>query len=296
MFSGGNYGFRGDYDIQQFIARLPPAWEGTLFLTDGTFSALHAGRGSRHDYAEYRQKLRDLTSNMFDRRIQWLDGLGISRDQRIYSEDGPNHVSRSQHFHSQCNVPYTVGLDYREKRMRICSNITEMMAQLLINYALGPKDRFIEKVEHLGIKPNEDSEMLYCHACPKDLLPFHITPNPNMTCEIGLLHERTRTEVSNGGPQTCPDECLVLEITKYVPTQSGYAHERLCPMEIFSASKRMENAADVDYGPSYFWFIAFIFTILFSYRFRRLTRLYDLKSLISSPTRNMRRRLPTIEE
>lgn len=171
MSSGGNIGFRGDYDLQKFISSLPPAWEGTLFLTDGTFSAMHSGRGSIYDYAEYRRKLRSLTSNMFDRRVQWLDGLGISRDMRMYSEDGPDHVSRSQHFHSQCNEPFTVGLEYREKRMRVCSNITEVVAQLLINFALGPKDRFVEKVERLGIKPAGEAKMMYCHACPADLLP-----------------------------------------------------------------------------------------------------------------------------
>jgi hypothetical protein len=205
---------------------------------------MHAGRGSHQDYIEYRQKLKDLTNNMFDRRVQWLDGIGISRDMRMYSEDGPDYVTRSQHFHGSCDEAYISG--GQQKRMRICSNITEMVAQLLINYALGPKQRFIEKVEHLGVKP-DDAEMVYCHACPKDLLPFHITPYPQMTCEVGVLHARTKTEASTSGPETCPAGCLELEITKYVPTQSGYVHERLCPMDIFlPASTRISEAVDIE--------------------------------------------------
>lgn len=200
MSTGGNIGFRGQYDLQRFISSLPPDWEGTLFLTDGTFSALHAGRGSIHDYAEYRKKLKEVTNEMFDRRVQWIDGMGVSRDMRLHGEDGPNHVTRSQHFHSHCNEKY-LSRNSIEKRMRICSNITEVVAQLLLGHALGPKKRFIERARQSTVNADKKADMYYCHACPKDLLPFHITPYPNMTCATGPLHERTDSEVVSGGPQ-----------------------------------------------------------------------------------------------
>jgi hypothetical protein len=232
MYIGDTVGFDGEYDLQRFITSLPAAWEGTLFLSDRTFSAREAGRGTIRDYEAYRQKLMDLTNGMFDRRVHWLDGMGVSREMRLYAEDGPDHVSRSQHFHGNCNIPY--GEVNEDKRMMICSNITEVVAQLLLNHALGPKEYFAEQVNRLGIEPNHKSEMTYCHACPEDLLPFHITPYPDMTCAKGSLHERTQNEIKKRTvPQTCPDDCLTLKVERLVPTQSGNVHERICPMDIF---------------------------------------------------------------
>ena len=258
---------------------IPPAWQGTILLTDGAFSALHAGRGDRFNYRDYRQKLRDLTNNIPDHRIQWVDGLGISRNQRLYSETGPNHVSASQHFHKQCNVDYE-GTDHIIRRMRICSNITEIMAQLLLNYALGPKSQFVESVEkeqsiNNVVKANNDetNTMVYCHACPGGLLPFHITPFPNMTCVTGNLHSRSQNEVSNTGPETCPMGCLDLDIQQYVPTQSGFVHERLCPMNIFqpaAVQTRKIEAEEMRYDSEgdwlNLWTMTFIFIVVIIYR------------------------------
>lgn len=245
MSIGGTVGFDGEYDLQRFITELPPAWEGTLFLTDGTFSARDAGRGSLRDYEAYRNKLMALTNNMFDRRVQWLDGMGVSKEMRLYAEDGPDHVSRSQHFHGSCDLPYGNGLIHEEKRIFICSNITEMVAQLMLNHALGPKQHFVEEVNQLGIEPGQNSEMTYCHACPADMLPFHITPYPDMTCAKGSLHERTQNEIKKRTvPQTCPNDCLRLKVQRFVPTQSGFVHERVCPMDIFLPSLEEQQARE----------------------------------------------------
>lgn len=258
--------------------RIPPTWQGTILLTDGTFSAKQAGRGDELDYRNYRQKLQGLTNDIPDHRIQWLDGLGISRNHRLYSENGPDHVSWSQHFHGGCHVDYE-GMDQKIRQMRVCSNITEMMAQLLLNYALGPKPLFVERVEKAqsmdkGVNTdNDDTDtMVYCHACPKELTPFHITPFPNMTCATGTLHPRSHNEII-AVPETCPMECLDLEVRQDFITQSGIVHERLCPISVFQpAAIRMKKiqATGMRYEPKgdgfYLFTIMFTFTVMIFYR------------------------------
>ena len=285
MSIGGTVGFDGEYDLQRFITSLPPAWEGTLFLTDATFSARDAGRGTIRDYEAYRDKLMDLTHSMFDRRVQWLDGMGVSREMRLYAEDGPDHVSRSQHFHDNCNVPYG-NLPTEERRMMICSNITENVAQLLLNHALGPKQHFVEQVNGLGIEPDLHSEMTYCHACPEDMLPFHITPYPDMTCAKSSLHERRKDEIKKRTvPQTCPNDCLRLKVQRYVPTQSGNVHERICPMSIFLPAMESEKVLASENEVLSFTRqlhplgIAVIATVLLRFLFRGNTRLHVCRFL-----------------
>jgi hypothetical protein len=86
MSTGDDFGFKGKfYDINQFIDMLPAEWQGTLFLTDGAFSARHAGRGYASDYVKYRAKLKELTSLTSDPRVRWFDGLGVSKEMRMVS-------------------------------------------------------------------------------------------------------------------------------------------------------------------------------------------------------------------
>jgi hypothetical protein len=233
-------GFDGEYDLHRFIHELPKDWEGTLFLTDGSFSALDAGRGTLREYQNYTSKLMSLTIGMFDRRVQWLDAKGISKEMRMHTEYGPSQVTKSQHFHSGCNLPYGNGSNDTDKRMLICSNVTEMVAQLMLNHALGPKEHFVKN----AIQPSHDSEMQYCHACPASLLPFHITPYPDMTCEKGALHEYMQNETARSTvPQVCPDDCLnSVNNGILIPTQSGLVNERTCPMNVSASLMEGEQA------------------------------------------------------
>ena len=56
LMSTGNdmWGFGAkQYDINKFIKRLPPHWTGTLFLTEGAFSARLGGRGYANEVTGY---------------------------------------------------------------------------------------------------------------------------------------------------------------------------------------------------------------------------------------------------
>jgi hypothetical protein len=229
------------YDVHEFIGRLPSEWEGTLFLTDGAFSARMAGRGYSSDYEEYRSKLQELTYSSKDSRVRWLDGMGLSRDMIMYGEFGPEHATLSKHFHAHCDATYQ-DVDGELKSMRVCSNVTENVAQLLIGHALGPKAALMTNdlpVNALHPSP-PSSDLVMCHSCPKDLLPFHITPYPDMSCIVGPLHAKTETEIG-GQIQMCPEQCMEVEVKRKFGSQSNQIYERHCPYNFFPRGFQVGN-------------------------------------------------------
>jgi hypothetical protein len=233
MSVGNDEGFHGQYDLKYFIQSLPTAWKGTLLLTDGAFSARRAGNGNEMDYKEYRKFIRDLVAGLQDSRVLWMDGKGLSKDQRMYGEGGPNRVTGSQHFHSICQSSY-LDESGQQQSMKICSNVTEVLAQLMLGYALGPKAEYIELIQNNASLYRGNKEAMYCHACPEELLPFHITPNPEMTCAVGALHPRSRTEADKSSlPKLCPEACLDTPPIWEIQTQSGVVIQRNCPMKYF---------------------------------------------------------------
>jgi hypothetical protein len=167
----------------------------------------------------------------------------------MYGERGPGYVTGSQHFHSTCDASYIDRESGRQMDMKICSNVTEMLGQLMIGYALGPKDEYIQRVDKSVSLQQENNQAVYCHACPEDLLPFHITHHPEMTCDVGALHPRSTNEIHHGFIQTCPDICLE-KIPPYATqqTQSGVVHERRCPEKYFldqAAPEPSESISDI---------------------------------------------------
>jgi hypothetical protein len=220
--------------LEWFVRNLPERWEGRLFFADGAFSAMHSGRGDAEFRRDYRGRLKALTENMFDRRVRWLDGIGISKEMRMYAEQGPERITGSQHFHRHCREEY----GNEGKIMTICSNVTEFLAHLLLGHTLGPKDRLSKKAA------GERGVATYCHACPREMLPFRITPYPDMKCSSGALHARTDDEVAVTGLQKCPQECMSYEVVRNITTQSGIVHERLCPGEFFASTRAVAVEAE----------------------------------------------------
>lgn len=243
MSVGNDEGFAGGYDLDRFIRTMPESWPGTLLLTDGAFSAMRAGQGDEEDYIEYRKRIRELVLSLNDDRVKWMDGKGLSKEQRMYTEGGPDTPTASQHFHSVCESSY-IDEGGKSQDMKICSNVTEMIGQLLIGYALGPKDEYLQHIENSVYDNNK--EVMYCHACPAELLPFHITHHPDMTCATGALHPRSQNEINSGGvPLTCPDACFDIPPVNVVQTQSGVVNERHCPPEFFQDLPQ-SDAAEVE--------------------------------------------------
>lgn len=116
--------------------------------------------------------------------------------------------------------------------MRVCSNITEIVAQLLIGHALGSKDVFHESIKQILTKRKHEMTPKVCHNCPKGLLPFHITPHPQLACGRGPLHPRTKDEmdpavVLKEAPlQKCP--CMSQSVDYSFHSQSNVTEKRDC--------------------------------------------------------------------
>lgn len=213
-----NFDF-GDH-IQAFVSMLPPSWIGTLFLGDVTFSARRAGMVDIKTYKYYLNQLKEMTSRLNDNRIRWIDGIGISKEMRMYGEGGEGKIASSQHFHHACNE--------MDKEMRVCSNITEMTGQLLLGHALGPKNMFHKKVEQQSRKDKDrDLSVTYCHNCPQNILPFHILPYPKMTCVEGPLKEKSKRENTDWTKNSiCP--CLDQHPNSTLKTESDVVDVRYC--------------------------------------------------------------------
>ncbi len=150
-------------------------------------------------------------------------------------ERGEKQIASSQHFHHNCEMKEVFlpsGEITGSDVMRVCSNITEIFAQLLIGHALGPKDIYKKSVEQNPTKRKHDMVPNICHNCPKGLLPFHITPHPQLACAKGTLHPRTQDEidpavVSKETPlQECP--CLNQSVDYSFNSQSNVIEVRDC--------------------------------------------------------------------
>merc|ERR1719296_365152 len=114
--------------------------------------------------------------------------------------------------------------------MHYCSNVTEVVAQTLIGHALGPKVEFVERVKQFDSHlVGANAKLETCTACPKSLRPFHLTPNPELSCSSGPLHPKARGEaVLREPPRACPESCLSREPDWSFPSQSDTVYVRNC--------------------------------------------------------------------
>ena len=155
---------------------------------------------------------------------------------------------RSQHFHRFCDSRVDSGAD--QLGMRVCSNTTELIAQLLLGHALGPKQELMNQIGEDSVQP-ESSSMRLCHKCPACLLPFQLTPYPNMTCEPSGKFERhmgttdcsfvrKRLEMTwFENFDLCPAYCLDSPVARSFQTESDVVDVRRCevpPVHETSAS------------------------------------------------------------
>ena len=231
--------FQFQHHVQAFVASLPKEWTGTLFIGDFEFSARGGGFMDTANYQNYLATISDLTSQLNDPRVRWIDGVGISKEMRLYAQKGEEYISRSQHFHRPC---MRMDPDDRTNAMVVCSNVTEIVGQLLLGHALGPKEEFRKRVAQSSGRPKE-SAMRWCHACPKCMLPFHIAPYPQMECvdgpitrkeenaDCGAVRENRGNLHGKGDPMLCPDECLQTPVTSSFGTESDNVNVRQCPIE-----------------------------------------------------------------
>ena len=230
--------FKFDYHVKFFVDMLPPTWQGTMFIGDPALSGRYGGYVSMPQYEEYLAGINGMRKLLKDPRVRWIDGHGISKEMRMYNQDGEEYMSRSQHFHRYCA---STKRGINGEFMTVCSNVTEMMGQLLLGHAVGPKADFTEQVKRT---PSDSGAFMWCHACPKCMLPLAIVPYPNLTCVTGPISRKenydfcpAREEVrtasdQNSDPLLCPLSCLDQEVTSEFGSESDTVFVRQCPILI----------------------------------------------------------------
>ena len=128
--------------------------------------------------------------------------------------------------------------------MSVCSNITEMLGQVLLGTAVGPKAILqrsaIQRKEH---------DLILCHACPASLVPFHIIPHPNLTCVRGAFQELKLNEIIPYTQRDCPKQCLEQQPNSTFRSQSDIVQQRYCSSDksdtlLLSSSTPIINSDD----------------------------------------------------
>ena len=224
--------FRFNYHVKLFVDMLPPTWQGTMFIGDPALSGRNGGYMSMPQYEEYLKVINDMVNLLGNNpRVRWIDGHGISKEMRMYSQEGEEYLSRSQHFHNYCTNTGING-----EAMTVCSNVTEMMGQLLLGHALGPKLDLKKQVKRI---PSDSGSLTWCHACPQCMLPFAIVPYPNSTCVRGPMLPKAESDSCptkyqvrqsnrNREPRSCPLSCLEQEVTSEFRGESDMVFVRQC--------------------------------------------------------------------
>jgi len=236
-----------EYHTRSFVEMLPSSWNGTLIFTDGYFSPRLAGLSANDVHEKYKSKLEEYLDTMDDNRVRWVDGKGISKEMRMYAEFGPEFVTRSQHFHRNCNESIIDESTGMTSHMRVCGNVTDLIAQLLLGFTLGEKKDYLQTVQQAEEEPG-DMKLTYCYDCPKKLLPFHITPTPRLTCVEGPLHERENiSDEDTKAEQTCPQSCMSQGISWSFGSQSDTVNVRQCPASTITPVTR---TAETSNGPN----------------------------------------------
>jgi len=223
------------------LEMIPSSWTGVLFLGDGTFSAAEGGLQSRSRYRQvikdnpsglvdqsihklYSKDISAVVSSINDSRIRYVDGIGASKEHRMYGESGPDHILQSQHFHRMCEK---VDQHNPDNVMTVCSNVTELMGQLLIGHAVGPKAELEATKKDVSKSP---TPLRWCHACPSCMLPFKLMPDLELTCHEGPITKKDENIIIGGCLNPCPKSCLKQEVSRTFASQSDEVYVRQCPI------------------------------------------------------------------
>lgn len=200
--------------LKTLLGNLPYDWKGTLYVTEGQIVADTAFL-TADQYHYYIRNMQSLPHFFNDTRVQFITLEDLVSPMRLHGER-PGIIRGSTHYHRWCNE--------KEGEIRVCSNVTEALAQLLLSRAIAPNGRRHLQLNTTGVK--RERRVKVCTDCPENLIPMHVKPKPDLDCYIGGL-----TAVQAPGEpyfMQCPSECMEKEPTSKFQTQSGTVEVREC--------------------------------------------------------------------
>lgn len=212
--------------IAWFVKRIPPTWDGTLLITDNSLSGSAAGLASSVEYASHLAEIKRMLSRLGDRRVRWIDGHGLSKEMRMHGGNGEDRMASTQRLHSFCH-----GNGDGAGDVAVCSNVTELVGQVLLGHAIGPKRDLLSEERWMSRKK---TQLRWCHACPKcgSSMPYRLDISTKMTCHDGPLTAAEPEDCATDARAftMCPEMCLKTPWTGEFAGPSNMVHVRRCPV------------------------------------------------------------------
>jgi len=140
--------------------------------------------------------------------------LALDRPARL-----PHCLTCSNHFHSVCS---------EETERRICGRVADAAAQLGWNALFGERSAALARAR-AGLGPGGWEELapqvakehaLVCFDCPRDLMPIHITVEPDPVCYWSPLRHVIGGVGPSFPPPVCP--CLDAPVLRSFTTHGGH--------------------------------------------------------------------------
>ncbi len=211
---------------RKIIESFPTDWLGTIYLST-SFLRADPPRETRDRLDNYYHNIEFFSKYIDDKRVRILDLFSLSNAMLLHAEY-QGKIYASTHHHRWC--------DDSQSDMEVCSNVTEALGNLILGRAIASrgKDVWLNQNQKVRTKSNGKSskkqrEIVTCTDCPASLLPFHVQPDPNMTCVNGNLVE---WKMSSAGDDwsipLCPEKCMSTHPLKQSMTQSGLVDVRVC--------------------------------------------------------------------
>jgi len=214
---------------KQLMQALPDEWSGTVYLSNGFIQADSPMiTATQHD--NYLSSLRWFDIFLNDTRARLLDLYPLTSGMRLYAER-PSKIRSSTHHHRWCSEDKNGDLIHGD--MRVCSNVTEVLANLLIGRAVAPlgKEHWKETIAvSTAKKTTTTRELQVCTDCPLSLLPMHIKVDPDLQCTNGpftAVHKQSSVGAAWNTPP-CPADCQLTDSVGQKTTGSGPVEVRVC--------------------------------------------------------------------
>jgi len=212
--------------VKGLISQIPQTWRGTIYTVDSfSFSATITQMMTEKGYLDYTRNLKKWSKLVNDTRVRMLDTVSLGNPMGLTAEH-PGQLHTSVHWHHFCD----------QEDIKVCSNVTDTVSQLLLGRALAPKGKKSFYRTHTSedflnathLSQDKFPIPVVCSDCPLNLLPFHIKPAPELSCTTGPLNNDPRFFTAIGHFK-CPTECMIKnDITGYRGTESNIVVERTC--------------------------------------------------------------------
>ncbi|CAM9152460.1 unnamed protein product [Ectocarpus fasciculatus] len=244
-------------EIEVIMDALPPSWEGKLLFVDHmagfdvywyegnpTMTALEdvriaftGGRDSRRPPTDDSALRKMEGYQTRDSRVSFMSAFPMYQ-AKIFENEGSKQGTRryggSIHYHyisSAASDP-----EAHNGSIMVHSTMTEMLANVMLGRAVETKAALYAKAAASTDVIEQDrvdvgKSFQVCSDCPRDLMPFHVKPIPELVCETveSLLGEAEMGEVWDG--ELCPDWCMKQAPGSHLETKSGPVDVRECSIE-----------------------------------------------------------------